>query len=91
MSPSKDNLGTLATPDEFTLSQATMSMLMDMDQETREATEKAAKQAIANPEDFVKYVIISLLEHRKHIDTVIGALVRRDILRVEETDSAPSA
>ncbi len=90
MGESKDNLGTAASPDVFSLSQSVQSMLMDMDVETRAATELAAQQAMENPEDFVKYVIIILQEYRLHIDTIVGALLRREILKMDVHD-APRA
>ncbi len=87
----KDNLGEQASPDVFTLTQAVQNMMIDMPQHTREHIELATKQAMENPEDFVRYVIILLGDYRQQMDSIVGALVKEGTITVLEEDNAPSA
>ncbi len=91
MNTNEDYVGSTASPDVLTVSQAVQSMMMDMSQDERDAVEQATQQAMDQPEDFIRYMIIVLQEYRKLLDTIVGALVRREILRAGESDDAPSA
>lgn len=87
----EDNMGKTATPDIFTLSDSVMSMMIDMPQHLRDNIERSVTQAMENPEDFIRYVIIMLGDYRQQLNTVLGALVNEGVLNITEEDDAPSA
>ncbi len=89
--PDKDNTGQYNAPTEFSLSDSVLSMTIDMEQHVRENIEVAVKQAMENPEDFIRYVIIMLGGYRQQLDTVLGALVNEGVITITEEDNAPSA
>ncbi len=91
MMPSKDNTGYYAAPTEFSLSDSVANMMIDMPQHARDNIEVSVKQAMENPEDFIRYVIIVLGDYRQQLDTVLGALVNEGVLTITEEDDAPSA
>ncbi len=91
MMSDKDDHGQYSYPSTFSLSDCVLDIMMDLSPQTRDHVEVAVKQAMENPEDFIRYVIITLGDCRQQLNSVISHLAHEGIITLEEEDNAPSA
>ncbi len=86
-----DDHGQYSSPSTFSLSDCVLNIMMDLSPQVRDNIEVAVKQAMENPEDFIRYIIVTLGDCRQQLNGVLSSLAHEGIITLEEEDNAPSA
>jgi len=82
-------------PNSLNLHDTVVSMMIDLSDKDRERVERGAKEAIANPEDFAKYMIIQVCDTGQDLEALLDALSSIGLIKQERErtieDGPPSA